>query len=520
MSKRKICFMRSTALLPFIFIFVLIGYPQNGQLTAQGITASNLADTSAKAKNFGLIDSSKYIADRIRKVENGLLPSSIIVGQPIPYMKLTDRMNYHQTAGVSIAVINNYKIEWVKHYGLMDKEQQRVVNDQTIFQAGSISKPVTASMILKLIQHKKLDLDKNINTYLKSWKVPENEFTKDSSVTIRKILNHTAGFANTDLSGFHPDSAAPSLLQVLNGEPPAHTPPVRVSYIPGTKSEYTGSGFIILQQLLVDMFQIPFTEIMEKNIFFPLKMTSSTFENPIRKNNLYQNAAAGYQRGVKFDSKNFAKPMQASGGLWSNVHDLALWAVEIQKSLLGHSNKILKKDIIQLMLQPSTNKVNDFGLGFRVNRQDTYLRFGHGGYTDGFRSDLICFSSGQGLVVLTNGNSQAIIREITKAVAVEYKWPETEYYPIQRKLVQVSTDLLRQYIGEYEFPEGRNPRISKVELKEGKLYLDSIELFPESENHFFGLGESTLIFKKDTSGQVVELTLDYRDFKATAKKIK
>jgi hypothetical protein len=306
---------------------------------------------------------------------------------------------------------------------------------------------------------------------------------------------------------------------VLNGEPPARTPAVRVSYIPGTRTEYTGNGFIILQQLLVDMFKTTFNEIMEKNIFLPLNMTSSTFENPIKKQKLNENAATGYQRGVRFDSKNYIKPMQASGGLWSNVHDLALWAIEVQKSLLGRSNKILNKETIYSMLQPA-NGIKGFGLGFEVNQQNNFLRFSHGGYTDGYRSDVICFNNGQGLVVLTNGNSQAILREITKAVAVEYNWPEKDYYPIQRKLVHVSVDTLRHYVGEYEFPEGRNPRVSKIELKEDKLYFDNIQLFPESGSQFFGVGESTLFFKKEASGQVTEMMLDYRDFKVTAKKIK
>ena len=122
--------------------------------------------------------------------------------------------------------------------------------------------------------------------------------------------------------------------------------------------------------------------------------------------------------------------------------------------------------------------------------------------------------------MLTNSISQVILREITKAVAVEYGWPEKGYYPVQRKLVQVPIDVFQGYVGEYEFPEGRNPRVSKIQIKEDKLYFDEIELFPEADNQFFAMGESTVIFSKNTSGEVVALTLDYIDFKLTARKIK
>jgi hypothetical protein len=161
-----------------------------------------------------------------------------------------------------------------------------------------------------------------------------------------------------------------------------------------------------------------------------------------------------------------------------------------------------------------------FTLGFNVNRQDSFLRFNFGGYTDGFRSEIVCFANGQGFVVLTNGNSQVLLRELTKAVAAEYGWPDPQYIPIQRKLIQVPADVLQLYVGEYEFPEGRNPRVSKIELRDGKLYFEGIELLAEGNNRFFGAGESTIIFQTNEAGKATGLTQDFPEFQLPARKIK
>lgn len=518
MRQKKFRDKRTAILLPFFVLsaFLLLWQKSEAQ-------QNNASHTQVSAGQ-GMAIPGKYsqtVSARISRVVNGLLPPFVMVGEPVSLMKLTDRMNHHGTPGVSVAVINNYRVDWIKHYGFADKEQQRPINDQTIYQAGSISKPMTAFLVMKLVQQGKLEPDRNVNNYLRAWKVPDSKLTKDSFVTIRKILNHTAGFLPYDLPGSHPDSVAPTLVQVLNGEPPAHNPPVQVAYVPGTKTEYTGAGYIILQQLLVDLFHKPFSEIMQKEIFQPLGMQFSTFENPIRNRALYNEAAAGYQRGVKVDAKDYTKAMQASGGLWSNVHDLAIWVIEIQKSLLG-KGKILNKKMAALMLQRTGvgDSLKGFTLGFNVNRQGSFLRFNFGGYTDGFRSEMVCFANGQGFVVLTNGNSQVLLRELTKAVATEYGWLDPQYIPIQRKLIQVPADVLQLYVDEYEFPEGRNPRVSKIELRDGKLYFEGIELLAEGNNRFFGAGESTIIFQTNEAGKATGLTQDFPEFQLPARKIK
>jgi CubicO group peptidase (beta-lactamase class C family) len=112
---------------------------------------------------------------RVKRVEEGLLPPVLVKGEP--GWSLQKRMQYHKVPGVSIAVINDFKIEWARAYGVKDAASKEPVTETTLFQAASIGKTLNATVVLKRVMEGKLSLDENVNTYLKSWKVPYNEFT-------------------------------------------------------------------------------------------------------------------------------------------------------------------------------------------------------------------------------------------------------------------------------------------------------------------------------------------------------
>jgi CubicO group peptidase (beta-lactamase class C family) len=484
-------------------------------------SASTLADSKEPALR------PADIAVRVQRVEDGLLPDNVIKGEPLPRMKLVDRMKYYETPGVSIAVINNYKIEWARGYGMREAGSNEAVTPDTLFQAASISKPVTAMAALRLVQQGKLRLDEDVNKKLRSWRVPENEFTTNRKVTVRGILTHTAGFDVLFYEGTPVGEPLPTALQVLDGESPAPKPSIRVAYIPGSKTVYSGGGFLVLQQLLIDLTGKSFPQLMEELVLRPLGMKDSTFQQPLPEN-LQSRAAAGNQRGEPVKGKWLIKPNMASGGLWSTASDIARFVIESQKSRLGNSKKVLTKETANLMVPPLASQtsggdgvsVKVRGLGLGVAGEDKSLRFSHGGYTSGYRCEMVGFGNGQGVVVLTNGSSQALLREIMRSVAGEYGWTAPEYMPMERTLVTVEPRVLEAYAGEYEFPEGRNPRISVVSVKNGQLNLDGVPLRPESETRFFGTGEATYIFAMDERGQVKEMIYDVRGFKLTARKIK
>lgn len=464
---------------------------------------------------------------RIRRVENGLLPDNIIKGQPLPQMKLLDRMKEYGTPGVSIAVINDYKIEWARGYGVRAQGSNEPVTLDTLFQAASISKPVTALAAMRLVQQGKLSLDEDVNQKLVSWKVPENEFTREKKASLRGILTHTAGFDVLAYEGTLAGEPLPTAQQVLNGEKPATNPAIRPVYIPGTKNVYSGGGFLVLQQLLIDVTGKPFPQLAEELVFRPLGMKSSTFQQPLPAS-LQANAAAGTQRGTPVKGKWLIKPNMASGGLWSTPTELARFVIELQQARLGERRKVINRKTADLMIPPLESqisggdgvsvKVRGLGLGVAGENQD--IRFSHGGYTSGYRCDMVGFGNGKAVVVMTNGSSQGLLREILRSVATEYGWTAPEYLPKERTLVRVEPRMLEGYAGQYEFPEGRTPRVSVIAIKNGQVFLDGAPLQAESETSFFGEGPATYIFVKDENGRVKEMVYDVGLFKLIAKKIK
>src|ERR1044072_1043854 len=190
------------------------------------------------------------LTQRIERVENGLLPPAVLKGEPSVRMRIADRMQFYKTPAVSIAVINDGRIEWARGYGVLEAGGKQPVTPETLFQAASISKSLSAMLALQLVEKGKLDLDSDVNERLVSWKVPDNEFTKEQKVTLRRLLSHTAGVTVQGFLGYPSGEAMPSLRQILDGEKPANSAAIRVDMKPGSSFRYSGGGYVILQQLL------------------------------------------------------------------------------------------------------------------------------------------------------------------------------------------------------------------------------------------------------------------------------
>lgn len=129
---------------------------------------------------------------RIKAIENGILPIMRIAGQDERW-PLTERMAHYDVPGVSIAVMRDGEIAWAKGYGLREKDKTGQVDEHTVFMGASTSKPVTGFLVMQMVERGVVSLDVDINRYLKRWQLPQNEFTRDVPVTLRNILNHTAG---------------------------------------------------------------------------------------------------------------------------------------------------------------------------------------------------------------------------------------------------------------------------------------------------------------------------------------
>src|SRR5690349_819662 len=184
------------------------------------------------------------IQDRIGRVETGVTRDSPLWSQDTEQVSILERMAYYKTPGLSIAVINNGELEWARGYGMIEAGQPEAVTPDTIFQVCSVSKHVAMVGALSLVQDGRLDLDEDINRYLVSWKLPANGAWQPR-VTLRQLLGHTAGLTQNWFRGFRYGQPTPTLLQALDGLPPANTPRVRSVLVPGSQFRYSGSHYLV-----------------------------------------------------------------------------------------------------------------------------------------------------------------------------------------------------------------------------------------------------------------------------------
>lgn len=320
----------------------------------------------------------------------------------------------YKIPGVSIAVFRNYQLEWARTFGEADPSHHPV-EPITLFQAASISKTLAATAVMRLVEQGRLNLDTNVNQYLKTWKLPENELTRKTPVTLRLIMSHTAGLTIHGFPGYAAGIPLPTLPQVLDGKPPANTEAVRVTVPPGTKFEYSGGGYTILQQLLMDVTGKPFPEIMRELVLDPVGMDISTYQQPLPESAV--SIASSPEKG------RHIYPEMAAAGLSTTPIELSKFAIAIQKSLAGQPGALLPRDLARLMTTESIP--GSFGLGFELAPAKASEKrfFLHSGGNFGYRCLLqATLQGGNGVVVMTNGDEFKGVSEIVARVVDEYHW--------------------------------------------------------------------------------------------------
>ena len=241
-------------------------------------------------------EQSKKDTTDIAAIESGLFKGMILKGDSIKTYTIQDRMQELHVPGVSIAVIKDGKIDWAKGYGIANSISGIPVDTTTLFQAASISKPIAALGILKLMEEGKVDLDSNVNNYLTDWKVPENKFTVKEKVTLRRLLSHRAGITVHGFPGYTKKDSFPTTKQVLLGE--GNTSVIEVDTIPGSEWKYSGGGYTIVQKIIEDLTGGSFEEYMDNEILKPLGMDQSTYAQPLPTERHKQASAAYDNEGV------------------------------------------------------------------------------------------------------------------------------------------------------------------------------------------------------------------------------
>ncbi|MCT2408797.1 serine hydrolase [Chryseobacterium antibioticum] len=448
--------------------------------------------------------------NEISKVEAGLMPAVRFQGEPL--WTLEARMKHYNVPGVSIAVIKNSKVIWTKTYGFADVESKIPVNSKTLFQAASMSKPVSVYAALTEVEAGKINPDADVNSYLKSWKIPENEFTKEKKVTFKNVVSHTAGFTVSGFPGYETGKPIPTLVQVLSGQSPANTPAVFVDKTPGTPFRYAGGGYCVLQQMLIDLEGKDFTTIMKEKVLLPLDMKSSTFSQPLSHVQAQFAATAYNQDGVKVPGKSHTYPEQAAAGLWTTPEDLAKFVIDVQNTLSGKSSKIISQKTAE---QFTTSFIDPFmGLGIFLEDRRGHMYFHHGGWNEGFSSRFIASkTSGDGIVVLTNTNKPDFVEELVRSVAEVYHWPL--FNAAVQKIVSLNKDDFKS-VGRYK--NGKYG-FSRVYNENGKLMIaynteTPVEMIKVGENKYaFRDWDLTIKFVKNADSGKTDIVQVYSNGK-------
>lgn len=421
-------------------------------------------------------------------------------------LSLQKLMELYKIPGFSIAVIDNYRVVWAKAYGVTDAGSNAPVTTKTLFQAGSISKPVAATGALWLVEKGKLSLDEDVNQRLKTWKVPENEFTKTEKVTLRRLMSHTGGLTIHGFPGYDVDAPLPTLVQIFNGEKPANTDPIRVDMVPGTEERYSGGGITIEQQLMIDVTGKPFPEFMHETVFEKIGMSDSSYSQPLLPAWAGRTAGGTYASGKEVHGRWHIYPEMAAAGLWTTPADLAKFAIEIALSKQGKANHVLSETMANEMLTPVKDQA---GLGFFLDKRNPG-QFGHNGADEGFQALLTMnANTGKGVALMANSdNGLAAGQFVADTVAKEYGWnydpgPETFLKLLLLAKVNGANAAIQHYAAlkksgqeKEEIDEGTLNGLGYTLLLGGDMpgailvFQRNVQEYPESWNVYDSLGEA------------------------------
>ncbi len=447
-------------------------------------------------------------------VENHLATGLALTQSSAPTWNINDRMRALHIHGASVALIHRGAVEWSAGYG--DRQTKGpAVDTATVFNFASVSKAVTAVAVMRLAQDGRLDLDHDVNAYLKRWKVPQNQWTEQRAVTTRMILNHTAGFGES-FGHVNSRSNVPTLLQELDGLPPETDPPVRVKMLPGSRFEYSSGGYLVLELLIEDVTGETFGAAMRSLVFAPLGMARSTFVQPLPASQA-ENAASAFvsRQEIGMPADEYICSNLAAGGLWSTPTDVAKLALEIRDAALGKPTRVLNKATAQEMLRPSAEgfplaergklyRPNEhWGLGLELGGSPQHPFFDHAGSSP-YETFMFLYLNGDGMVVATNyEHGSRLIHELLVSASSVYDWAnfKTEEHPAYT----LSTNEIDALAGNYADGIGvERTKAGLVFHMQGEQSSDA--MLPWSPVHFI------------LSGRALELSfeLDPRTHQAVA----
>ena len=317
------------------------------------------------------------------------------------------------TPGLAVALVCAGRPAWARGFGVAGGAGREPVTATTRFQAASVSKPVSAWGVLRLVEQGRVGLDEPVVGRLRRWRPPPSRFDPDG-MTVRRLLSHTAGLSVHGYAGRPPEGPLPSISASLSGEAGGSFP-VELLEAPGRRWRYSGGGYSVLQLLVEELCARPFAEVMQAEVLGPLGMTASSFSWERTAATASPHDARG--RPVP----DFAFPEQAAAGLVSSAADLARFAAAAMPGPQGEppGRGVLSPAGVRLALTAAPASEGRWGLGYGLGLLPGGDRLAyHEGANRGWRAGLALLPDRRaGLVALANADSGAAVID-----AVVQRW--------------------------------------------------------------------------------------------------
>ncbi|WP_420139474.1 serine hydrolase domain-containing protein [Sphingomonas sp.] len=366
-------------------------------------------------------------------------------------------MASYRVPGTAIAVMRAGRLSAVQGFGTRVAGRDAAIDADTLFSVGSVSKLASATLCLRLVASGTLDLDRDVNDYLRRWRVPAGSHGDDRAVTLRMLLSHTSGFNVHGFADYTPGAPLPTLVQTLNGEPPAMNRALARIDPAGTRSRYSGGGYMIVQAVIEDATGERFDAVAKRLLFDPLEMRRSRFEpapGPAIGNIAHAHGPDGKPVALPRGWQSF--PELAASGLWTTAGDLAHMIVALGTSYRGRSGYMPQELAVDMMTAVTPGFT---GLGPRLAGEGMARIFHHAGANDSYKAYVEGnLASGDGLVVLTNGARGDVLGdEIRNAVSDACTWPGD--WSVALPAVPVAS-LLDDYVGSYRRRADQDPLLT------------------------------------------------------------
>lgn len=338
-------------------------------------------------------------------------------------INIMERMKYYHVPGLSLTIISDGQITRTENYGVLDVEHNHPVCDNSIFSACSISKFLTAMLVMKLTTEGIINIDENVNERFVSWKLTENDFTKVKNVTLRNLLSHQAGIIDpaNSFSILKQDSKQPQTIALLNGITSYCDKPIEVKSEPESEFHYSDAGYCIVQQLIEDVTNKPFHQVMHEFILQPLEMNCSTVDY-LSLNIGDGNISSGHHKdGSIVERKYPIYPYPAASGLWTTSNDLAKLVIELFESLKGKSKIGISPVVMKEMISSQFGK-SWAGLGVFLEGSEEKLEVSSLGWGIGFQCMLVAYPHlEKAVIIMTNAElgvhqMDGLIGEIYRAL--------------------------------------------------------------------------------------------------------